>query len=139
MSNIRNRRVAGAIRKHLSAELAREVADPRVAALAIQDVRVTPDLSVAQVAVRLMFGDDGQQERQQALAAMNRMAPGLRASLAPVVRMRRVPELRFSYDERADIRAEIDGVLGEIKREDEEKRRALSEELTSSDGDTDER
>jgi ribosome-binding factor A len=123
--SIRRKRLAGTIRKHLSAELSREVADPRLAALSIQDVEVTPDLSIAKVNVRLMFGGEETAVRQEAMAALLRIAPGLRSSLAPVLRMRHVPELRFTYDEGDDHRARIDDVLSEIRREDEEKRRKL--------------
>lgn len=121
--SIRRKRLAGTIRRQLSEELSREVADPRLAALAIQDVEVSGDLSVAKVDVRLMFGGQEPQAREQAMLALERIAPFLRSSLSPVLRMRRVPELRFRYDEGADHRAHIDDVLDEIKREDAEKRR----------------
>lgn len=122
---IRKKRLAGTIRKHLSGELAREVADPRLAALSIQEVDVTADLSVATVKVRLMFGGEDQASQDGAMLALSKIAPGLRSSLSPVIRMRRVPELRFVYDHGADMRAEIDNVLNEIKKEDAEKRKEL--------------
>jgi len=122
---IRKNRLAGTIRKHLSGELSREVADPRLAALAIQEVDVTADLSVATVKVRLMFGGEEKSAQDGAMAALSRIAPGLRSSLSPVIRMRRVPELRFVYDHGADMRAEIASVLKEIKEEDAEKRKEL--------------
>ncbi len=127
-SGVRKHRVAGAIRKHLSAELTREVADPRLFSLAISEVEVTSDLSIAKIKVRLMFGGEEPDARQVAMAALAKVAPGLRSSLSPVLRMRRVPELRFVYDEAADINAEIEGVLRDIQREDEAKQRALEEE-----------
>lgn len=123
--SIRRKRLAGTIRKHLSAELSREVADPRLFALSIQDVEVTGDLSIAKVKVRLMFGGEEVEPRKEAMAALLRIAPGLRSSLSPVLRMRHVPELRFEYDEGEDHRARIDDVLSEIRREDEEKRRKM--------------
>jgi len=122
---VRKHRIAGAIRKHLSSELAREVADPRLFSLAIAGVELTPDLSIAKVSVRLMMGGEEEEARRAAMGALNRIAPGLRSSLAPVLRMRRVPELRFAYDETVDINAEIEGVLRDIAREDEQKRREL--------------
>jgi ribosome-binding factor A len=124
-SGIRAKRIAGTVRKHLSSELAREVADPRLAALAIEEVEVSADLSLARVKVRLMFGGETRRARDEAMAALLGVSPSLRASLAPVLRMRRVPELRFEYDEGQDMREEIDAVLAEIKREDEEKKRRL--------------
>ena len=122
---VRKKRLAGTIRRHLSAEFAREVADPRLATLSIQNVEVTDDLSIALVKVRLMFGGEEDAVRGAAMQALLRIAPGLRASMSPVLRMRRVPELRFIYDEGADRRAEIDNVLDEIKREDAQKRKLL--------------
>jgi len=124
-SGVRKHRIAGAIRRHLSSELAREVADPRLFSLAISGVELTPDLSLAKVSVRLMMGGDEDEARRAAMTALGRIAPGLRSSLSPVLRMRRVPELRFFYDEAADINAEIEGVLRDIQREDEKKRREL--------------
>ena len=131
-SSVRKHRIAGAIRKHLSAELSREVGDPRLFSLAISEVEVTPDLSLAKIKVRLMFGGEDPAARSEAMRALSKVAPGLRSSLAPVLRMRRVPELRFHYDETADINAEIEGVLRDIEREDEEKRRALEASGTPS-------
>lgn len=117
---IRRKRVAGAIRKHLSVELAREVRDPRLAALGIESVDVTADLGVAKVFVRLMFGDHGPEERAQVMQVLQRLRPGLRSSLSSVLRLRRVPELQFVYDEGADHRARIEAVLDEIKQEGSE-------------------
>lgn len=122
---IRRKRLAGTIRRQLSLELAREVADPRLAAMAIQEVDLTPDLSVARVQVRLMFGGEESGAREGAMRALLAVAPGLRASLSPILRMRHLPELRFVYDEGEDHRARIDDVLQEIQREDAEKRRAI--------------
>ncbi len=124
-SGVRKHRIAGAIRKHLSAELSRGVADPRLFSLAISDVELTADLSIAKIKVRLMFGGDEPSARVEAMTALGRVAPGLRASLSPVLRMRRVPELRFIYDEAADINAEIESVLRDIERQDAEKKRQL--------------
>ncbi len=114
----RKDRLAGTIRKHLAGELSREVKDPRLSALCIEDVEVTGDLGVANVSVRLMVGGDDPVARREAMAALRRIAPGLRASLGPVLRVRRLPELRFHYDEGADRRARIEEVLEEIHQED---------------------
>lgn len=96
--------------------------------MAIQEVELTPDLSVAKVQVRLMFGGEEPGIRESAMQALAAVGPGLRSALAPILRMRHVPELRFIYDEGADHRARIDDVLREIEREDAEKRRAFEAE-----------
>lgn len=130
----RKDRLAGAIRRHLSGELMRFVKDPRLASLCIENVVVSADLGLAKVGVRLMFGGEEQAARNAAMAAIQAVAPGLRSSLGPVLRLRRLPDLRFYYDDALDQRAEIDAVLNEIKREDAAKREAMSstaEELAS--------
>lgn len=119
IEGIRAKRLGGTVRKHLSALLAREVQDPRLSALAIEDVEMSGDLSIAQVTVRLMFGGENEEARWAAMKALRAVAPGLRSALAPVLRMRRVPELRFRYDEGADHRLRIEAVLAEIHEEDE--------------------
>lgn len=123
--SVRRQRLAGTIHKHLSGELGRHLADPRLAAVGIERVELSPDLSIAKVYVRLMFGDGGPGAQKAALAALAGAGPGLRASLGPLLRMRRVPELRFHYDVGAEHRAHIEGILAEIVSEDAGKRRAL--------------
>lgn len=123
--SVRRQRLAGTIHKHLSGELGRHLTDPRLAAVGIERVELSPDLSIAKVYVRLVFGDIGPGRERAALAALAGAGPGLRASLGPLLRMRRVPELRFHYDVGAEHRAHIEGLLAEIANEDEDKRREL--------------
>jgi len=117
-NSIRTKRLGGTIRKHLSEIMAREVLDPRLAALAIESVQMSGDLSIANVTVRLMYGSDDPEARAVALKSATAVAPGLRAALAPILKMRRVPELRFRYDEGQEHSRRIEAVLAEIQKED---------------------
>jgi len=123
-SGIRTKRLGGTIRKHLSELLAREVLDPRLAALAIERVEMTGDLSIANVTVRVMYGSDSPEARAAVLKAARAIAPGLRAALAPVLKMKRVPELKFHYDTGVEHKKRIDEVLAEIERENAERENA---------------
>lgn len=114
---VRQSRLEGTIRKHLGAELGRVVQDPRLTSLGIERVELSRDLSVATVLVRIMFGADDPAHRKGVLVALKAVAPGLRSSLAQILRMRRVPELRFVYDEGEDNRRRVDQLLAEIKEE----------------------
>jgi ribosome-binding factor A len=125
--SVRRLRLAGTVARHLAVELAREVRDPRLAALGIEKVDVSGDLSVVKVSVRLFQGETDAAARGAVMAALVRMTPGLRASLGPLLRLRRVPELRFVYDEGADQRARIESLLGEIEVEDAARRAALEQ------------
>jgi ribosome-binding factor A len=109
--------MAGTIRKHLGSELARQAKDPRLGSVYIETVEIAPDLGVIRVGVRSLVAidDKGRIGIEKALAGLSR---GLRASLGPVLRMRRMPELRFFYDQGQEHRARIEAVLAEIEEED---------------------
>lgn len=117
-ASVRARRLAGTIRKHLSEELNRDLADPRLSGLGIHDVELSADLSLATIVVRIDFGDDSESARRAILATLQRLAPRMRSSLAPRLRVRRVPDLRFRYDVGQDHARRIAEVLEEIREED---------------------
>jgi len=112
--------MAGTIRRHLGVELARQAKDPRLGSVYVETVELSPDLGLIRVGVRSLapVDDAGRKGIERALGAM---AKGLRASLSPVLRMRRMPELRFFYDQGQEHRARIDAVLAEIEAEDRER------------------
>ncbi len=130
-TSIRRKRIGATIRQHLSGELSRELADPRLSSLMVQSVEMTPDLTLAKVRVRLMVASDDPSVEQELMMTLGRIAPGLRSRLAPVLRMRRVPDIRFLYDHAPDERAHIREILDQVKREDEAKRAALQPDPTS--------
>lgn len=113
----RGRRVAEAVRNHLASALLRDVGDPRLASLVVTDVVVTDDLSLARVQVRLLVGNDDPRARKAAIGALERFKPRLRRTLGPVLALRRVPDLSFSYDVRPDASERVEAVLAEIERE----------------------
>jgi ribosome-binding factor A len=114
---LRGQRLAGTIRKHLSSALSRSIEDPRLAALGIEHVTLSRDLSIATIGVRLMFGDADEKAQKGVMSALGRAAPHLRAMLAHALRMRKVPELRFSYDHGEDHRLDVERILAEIQSE----------------------
>ena len=137
-TSIRRKRIGATIRQHLSGELTRELADPRLSSVMIQGVDMTPDLTLAKVRVRLMVAIEESGVEQELMKTLARVAPGLRSRLAPILRMRRVPEIRFIYDHAPDERAHIRGILDEVKREDEAKREALRRNSSTKIEETDE-
>ena len=110
----RPRRVAETLRARLVEVMRRELGDPALAALVVTDVDMPPDLTLAKVSVRLMTGDDDPRCRQAALAALARAAPRLRRMVAPSLRLRRAPELRFQYDTGHDASRRVEELLAEI-------------------------
>ena len=89
-------RVADQIRGEIGQLLAREVHDPGIGFVTITRVQVTPDLQHARVYYTAL-GDD--RARRNSDRALHRAIPFLRRQIGSRLRLRRVPELEFLYDE----------------------------------------
>lgn len=117
MTGIRGRRVAESIKEHLTQAFVRELGDRRLEHVVVTNVEIPDDLGVAWISVRLLVGDDDESQRKATLKALGRVAVRLRRSLAPKLRMKRVPELRFRYDTGLDHSRRVDEILREIAAE----------------------
>jgi ribosome-binding factor A len=113
----RSRRVAETLRVRLAEALGRELADPRLASLVITNVTVSEDLSVARVYVRLLAGDEEHAQRRSTLRTLQRATGRLRRLVAPRLRLRRAPELRFEYDTGHDAARRVEELLQQIHDE----------------------
>ncbi len=110
----RTKRIAQLIRDHVATYLATEVGDRRLAQVIVSDVRVSNDLSVAWIGIRLLFSQASDIERRQCIKQLQLLAGRLRRSLAPTLGLRRVPELRFAFDDALDAQRRIEELLEEI-------------------------
>lgn len=113
-SGRRTKRIAQLIRDHVATYLATEVGDRRLAQVIVSDVRVSNDLSVAWIGIRLLFSQASDIERRQCIKQLQLLAGRLRRSLAPTLGLRRVPELRFAFDDALDAQRRIEELLEEI-------------------------
>jgi ribosome-binding factor A len=118
-------RVGEQIREDLTELLAREVHDPGIGFLTITRVDVTSDLQNARVYYTTL-GD--LEARKQTARALGRATPFLRRQLGSRLRLRRVPELQFFYDENIERLDRVERILQEI--ESERAGRAAAEDLT---------
>jgi ribosome-binding factor A len=114
MSSQRPTRVGDQIREEIADLLAREVHDPGIGFLTITHVNVTPDLQQARVYYTTM-GDEA--ARRQSRQALERAAPFLRRQLGRRLRLRRVPELQFFFDESIERHDRIERILQELQAE----------------------
>jgi ribosome-binding factor A len=112
--NSRPERVADQVRAEVAQLIAREVHDPGVGFVTITRVRVTPDLQLARV-YYTSLGDE--KARRETARAMARAAPFLRRQVGQRLRLRRVPELEFFYDESVAHQDRIEQILQELKSE----------------------
>jgi ribosome-binding factor A len=113
-SGRRTKRIAQLIRDHVATYLVTEVGDKRLAQVIVSDVRVSNDLSVAWIGIRLLLSQASDIERRQCIKQLQLLAGRLRRSLAPTLGLRRVPELRFAFDDALDAQRRIEELLEEI-------------------------
>lgn len=96
LANHRHERVAEEIHHEVSAMLAGELKDPRVAGfLTLTEVRVTPDLKHARIFVSV-YGTPA--ERKSAQKGLDAAGGYIRRELTHRLQMRRFPELHFILD-----------------------------------------
>ena len=107
-------RVADQIRSELAELLAREVHDPGIGFVTITRVKVSPDLQLARVYYTLM-GDD--KARAETKRALGRATPFLRRQIGSRIRLRRVPELQFHFDESVEAQDRLERILIELEAE----------------------
>src|SRR5918912_616347 len=89
-------RVADQIRSELALLLAREVHDPGVGFVTLTRVQLSADLQAARV-MYTVLGDE--RARVSSARALERATPFLRRQIGMRLRLRRIPSLRFVYDE----------------------------------------
>jgi ribosome-binding factor A len=116
-------RVAEDIRNALTVTMGKEFADPRLMGTVITRVEVSPDLSVARIFVRLLQ-DPTPRVIKEVLRALSHASGRFRRAIAQALRTKRVPELRFEYDQAHDDRARVDALLHEIRQDEQARQEA---------------
>jgi ribosome-binding factor A len=111
MQGSRPARVGDQIREELSELLTREVKDPGIGLITVTHVKVSADLQVARAYWTIM-GDE--KSRKETAKALERAMPFLRRQIAGRLRLKRVPELAFQYDESIERQERIEALLQEI-------------------------
>jgi ribosome-binding factor A len=111
-------RVADQIRGELASLLARDVHDPGIGFVTITRVQVSPDIQLARVFYTVL-GDD--KSRATSARALERATPFLRRQIGSRLRLKRVPELKFQYDEAVAGQDRIERLLHEIHEADHER------------------
>jgi ribosome-binding factor A len=104
-------RVADQIRGELASLLAREVHDPGIGFVTLTRVHVSPDIQLARVFYTVL-GDE--KARSSSARALERAKPFLRRQIGARLRLKRVPDLAFHYDESIAGQDRIEQLLNEI-------------------------
>jgi ribosome-binding factor A len=123
-------RVGDQLRSELAQLLSRDVHDPGVGFLTLTQVRVTADLQLAKVYYTTMGDEKAQRESARAL---KRATPFLRRQLGQRLRLRRVPELEFFYDDSIARTDRIEQILQDLKAEAIMRQNATGDDDASED------
>jgi ribosome-binding factor A len=109
----RHERVAGEVRQEISAMLAGELKDPRLAVFAtVTEVRMSPDLKQAKVYVSVMGSDA---EQKSTIKGLTAAAGFIRHELSERLQLRRAPELTFVLDRSEEYAQRINELLRSTK------------------------
>ncbi|MBI2860682.1 MAG: 30S ribosome-binding factor RbfA [Chloroflexi bacterium] len=115
----RIQRINHLIRNELSGLLRQGVKDPRLGNfVAITEVITTPDLRYARIFVSFL-GD--QPEKEQALNALASATGFFRSHLAKSLKLRRVPELSFHWDDSIERGERLMRLIDQVSAEGLEK------------------
>jgi ribosome-binding factor A len=124
-------RVGDQIREELSQMLARgQVHDPGIGFITLTRVKVSADLQVAHVFYTSLGSASDRKRTQEAL---QRATPFLRRQIGSRVRLRRVPEMEFRFDETIQHQDRIEQILRDLR--EEEAGRAVHDDSPDDDPD----
>ncbi len=105
-------RVNNLIRHEISELLQRQVKDPRLDSfVAVTEVSTSPDLRYAKVFVSCMGSEE---ERRKTLSGLIAASGFFRNKLARRLRLRRIPELSFQWDDSIERGAHLLQLIDEV-------------------------
>lgn len=104
-------RVSSLIQRTLSELISDELRDPRIGIFSIVAVRMSPDMSYADVAVSAVGGPEAS---AGCVEALNAASPLLRNRLRDATDLRLVPHLRFGVDRGLEYSDEIIKLLADL-------------------------
>jgi ribosome-binding factor A len=113
----RDLRVADFIRDEIASIIQREMRDPRVGMVSVNEVRVSRDLSYADVYVSSLEADT-EPARRVLIEVLNKAAGYFRSELAKRHKMRTTPKPRFHYDELMERGPRLESLIEKAVRED---------------------
>lgn len=113
MGNIRSNRVAEQMKKELGEILNQKIKDPRIGFVTVTDIEVTNDLRQAKV----FFSVLEEEKKEETLSGLTQASGFIRSEIGKRIRLRKVPEISFLFDEAHAYGSRIDAILKELNNE----------------------
>ena len=110
----RGRKVADLIPRELALLIQREVKDPRIGMVTINEAKVSRDLSFSDVYFTVLPSDESEAVEE----VLNEASGFLRSQLAKVLNTRTTPKLRFHYDNTIENGARLSKAIDDALADD---------------------
>ena len=119
---IKMERVNAELAKQITKVIAEDIKDPRLkdAIVGVTKVYTTPDLKYAKVYLSIYAKT--KEDVTEAYHTICRSRSFIRNMLKDAVQIRLLPELNFLIDDSVDYSIKIDGLLAQIKKEEDERK-----------------
>ena len=94
----RTQRVAEQLRRDLAQLIQQEIKDPRLGMVTVNGVKISKDLSYADVYITVLGIEETEEEIAMSVKILNNAAGFLRGREAKQIKLRVMPQFRFHYD-----------------------------------------
>jgi ribosome-binding factor A len=113
--NVKLERLNTAFVEKISEIIHNDIKDADVNMVTITDARITNDLSFAKIYFTTLDDD-----RKKVLKALNKASPFIRSELCEKVKIRKMPEITFVYDESIEYGNKIEKIIERLNNERED-------------------
>lgn len=114
MENMRTNRVAEQMKKEIGEILNQKLKDPRIGFVTVTDVELTNDLQHATVFISVLGNEN---EKQDTLIGLAKASGFVRSEVGKRIRLRKVPDIAFQFDEAHEYGNRIDAILRELNKD----------------------
>ncbi len=108
-------RVAEQMKKELGDIIIQKVKDPRIGFVTVTDVEVTGDLQNATVFISVLGSEE---EKEATLKGLDKARGFIRTEIGRRIRLRKVPEIEFAFDESIEYGNRIQTLLTQVNEEE---------------------
>jgi ribosome-binding factor A len=115
MGELRRKKLEHLIKNEVSIILDRKVKDPKKKFITITEVRLNNDYSMAKVYFSSLGNVD---EKEDAKKFLEKIKSYLRSELRNVLRLRKIPDLRFEIDNTFEYGMKIESLIQKIHEDD---------------------
>ncbi|MFT6029091.1 MAG: ribosome-binding factor A [Oleiphilaceae bacterium] len=119
----RTDRIAEQMQRDLAELIRTSLKDPRIGMITVNSVDVARDLGYAEVYVTLLTVDDLDAESDQVMLTikiLNGAAGFLRTELGRMIKLRKIPQLRFHFDASVKRGRQLDQLISKARKSDVE-------------------